>query len=192
MRFDLSANCFADTDVRADAWAVIGADRTLRWHELAEQAHAWAALARAHGFAADVPVIIRGHKEAAFFVAMVGALLLGAPFVPVDTIYPDERMQRIASTLGAQMYFDAHESRFVSLNGQGARAGFGERAEGASAPGSGSTSRRRRGIGIRSTRHQKHQHRRLYARKTSHTCSSPPARPVNPKASRSAAKASRR
>ena len=139
MRFDLSANCFADTDVRADAWAVIGADRTLRWHELAEQAHAWAALARAHGFAADVPVIIRGHKEAAFFVAMVGALLLGAPFVPVDTIYPDERMQRIASTLGAQMYFDAHESRFVSLNGQGVRT-RSEAAEGASASATASTS----------------------------------------------------
>ncbi|MFM0101626.1 AMP-binding protein [Paraburkholderia nemoris] len=139
MRFDLSANCFADTDVRADAWAVIGADRALRWHELADQAHAWAALARAHGFAAEVPVIIRGHKEAAFFVAMVGALLLGAPFVPVDTIYPDERMQRMASTLGAQMYFDAHESRFVSLNGQSVRT-RSEAAEGASASATASTS----------------------------------------------------
>ncbi|MGA3252025.1 MAG: AMP-binding protein, partial [Paraburkholderia sp.] len=113
MRFDLNANRFADIDVRADGWAVIGADRALRWHELAEQAHAWAGQAREHGFAADVPVIVRGHKEAAFFVAMVGALLLGAPFVPVDTIYPDERMRRIASTLGAQTYFDAQGGRFV-------------------------------------------------------------------------------
>ncbi|MFL9865932.1 D-alanine--poly(phosphoribitol) ligase [Paraburkholderia fungorum] len=122
MRFDLSASRFVDTDVRADAWAVIGADRALRWHELAEQAQAWAALAREHGFAVDVPVIVRGHKEAGFFVAMAGALLLGAPFVPVDTIYPDERMRRIASTLGARMYFDAQSGRFVRLNGQGAQA----------------------------------------------------------------------
>jgi len=122
MRFDLSTSRFVDTDVRADAWAVIGADRALRWHELAEQAHAWAGQAREHGFAADVPVIVRGHKEAGFFVAMVGALLLGAPFVPVDTIYPDERMRRIASTLGAQTYFDAHGGRFVGVNGQGVPA----------------------------------------------------------------------
>ncbi|WP_281662564.1 AMP-binding protein [Paraburkholderia fungorum] len=120
MRFDLGTSRFVDTDVRADAWAVIGSDRALRWHELAEQAHAWAAQARAHGFAADVPVLVRGHKEAGFFVAMTGALLLGAPFVPVDTIYPDERMRRIASTLGARTYFDAQAGRFVSLNGQGA------------------------------------------------------------------------
>ena len=122
MRFDLSTSRFVDTDVRADAWAVIGADRALRWHELAEQAHVWAGQAREHGFAADVPVIVRGHKEAGFFVAMVGALLLGAPFVPVDTIYPDERMRRIASTLGAQTYFDAHGGRFVGVNGQGVPA----------------------------------------------------------------------
>lgn len=120
MRFDLGTSRFVDTDVPADAWAVIGSDRALRWHELAEQAHAWAAQARAHGFAADVPVLVRGHKEAGFFVAMTGALLLGAPFVPVDTIYPDERMRRIASTLGARTYFDAQAGRFVSLNGQGA------------------------------------------------------------------------
>lgn len=129
MRFDLDASCFTDTDVRADAWAVIGADRALRWHELAEQAHAWAGQARAHGFAADVPVIVRGHKEAGFFVAMVGALLLGAPFVPVDAIYPDERMRRIASTLGAQTYFDAHGGRFVSLDAQSVRAGSGAASE---------------------------------------------------------------
>ncbi|CAE6835263.1 AMP-binding protein [Paraburkholderia haematera] len=119
MRFDLGKSCFVDTDVRADAWAVIGADRALRWQQLAEQAHAWAGQAHEHGFAADVPVIVRGHKEAGFFVAMAGALLLGAPFVPVDTIYPDERMRRIASTLGAQTYFDAHSGRFVSLTGRG-------------------------------------------------------------------------
>jgi D-alanine--poly(phosphoribitol) ligase subunit 1 len=115
MRFDLAANRFADTGVRADAWAVIGAGRALRWHELAAEAHAWADLARMHGFGADVPVIVRGHKEASFFVAMTGALLLGAPFVPVDTIYPDERMRQIAQTLGASTYYDAHAARFVDI-----------------------------------------------------------------------------
>nr|WP_313067306.1 D-alanine--poly(phosphoribitol) ligase [Paraburkholderia sp. LEh10] len=116
MRFDLPSSRFVDTDTRADAWAVIGADRALRWRELAQAADAWAQRAREHGFAADVPVIVRGHKEAAFFVAMTGALLLGAPFVPVDTIYPDERLRRIAQTLGARIVFDAAADAFVPLN----------------------------------------------------------------------------
>nr|WKF59202.1 D-alanine--D-alanyl carrier protein ligase [Paraburkholderia busanensis] len=130
MRFDLTASRFVDTDVRADAWAVIGADRSLRWHQLASEAEAWAASAREQGFAADVPVIVRGHKEAAFFVAMAGALLLGAPFVPVDTIYPDERMRRIAATLAARTYFDAQSGRFVSLDsGPGTQIAQDDRGE---------------------------------------------------------------
>lgn len=115
MRFDLVESRFVETGVAADAWAVIGADRALRWSELATEASAWCDAARAHGFAADVPVIVRGHKEASFFVAMAGALLLGAPFVPLDTIYPDERMRRIADELGATTYYDAGTRRFAAL-----------------------------------------------------------------------------
>ncbi|WP_322015254.1 AMP-binding protein [Paraburkholderia sp. J12] len=119
MRFDLAENRFVECDVRAGAWAVIADDRSLRWRELADEAQAWATQARDYGFSADVPVIVRGHKEAAFFVAMAGALLLRAPFVPVDTIYPEARMQRIAAVLGATTYFDASEGRFVALDAQG-------------------------------------------------------------------------
>lgn len=122
MRFDLAENRFVETDVAADAWAVIGADRSLRWSELAAEADAWCESARAHGFAADVPVILRGHKEASFFVAMAGALLLGAPFVPLDTIYPDERMRRIADELGAAMYYDASAERFAAFRTNGEAA----------------------------------------------------------------------
>ncbi|WP_206950674.1 AMP-binding protein [Trinickia acidisoli] len=117
MRFDLAESRFVETDLRADAPAVIAADATLSWRELAAAATVWRDAALAEGFGRDVPVIVRGHKEAAFFVAMAGALLLGAPFVPVDSVYPDERMRRIARTLDASVYFDARRGRFERLNG---------------------------------------------------------------------------
>ena len=115
MRLDLHTGTFVDTGLRPNHDAVIGADRTLTWQALAQEAAAWCVQARAAGFAADVPVIIRGHKEAAFFVAIAGALMLGAPFVPLDTIYPDERMGRIAHTLGAHAYYDARTAAFETL-----------------------------------------------------------------------------
>ena len=95
MHVDLSSACFTDLTHRPDAPAVIGADRTLTWQQLHDDAHAWAARARVAGLTADVPVAIYGHKEAAFFVAMVGCLLAGLPFVPIDTLYPRERMLRV-------------------------------------------------------------------------------------------------
>ncbi|WP_439893725.1 AMP-binding protein (plasmid) [Ralstonia sp. 25C] len=115
MRLDLNTGSFVDTGLRPEHDAVIGDDRTLSWQALAAEAAHWCEQARAAGFATDVPVIIRGHKEAAFFVAMAGALMLGAPFVPVDTIYPDERMDRIARTLGAHAYYDARTATFEAL-----------------------------------------------------------------------------
>ncbi|RDU98411.1 AMP-binding protein [Trinickia dinghuensis] len=117
MRFDLAESRFVDAHLRPEAPAVIAADATLSWRELAASAAVWCDAARAEGFGRDVPVIVRGHKEAGFFVAMAGALMLGAPFVPVDTVYPDERMRRIARTLAASAYFDARTGRFERLDG---------------------------------------------------------------------------
>lgn len=112
MRFDLATSRFVDASLRSDAPAVIAADRALSWRELAAAVSAWCDAAIEAGFGADTPVIVHGHKEAAFFIAMTGALVLGAPFVPLDTIYPDERMQRIARTLDAHAYFDARSGTF--------------------------------------------------------------------------------
>lgn len=127
MRFDLAQSCFTDTAERPDDWAVIGSDRSLRWHELATEARAWARMASYNGFSADTPVILRGHKEAGFFVAMAGALILGAPFVPVDTIYPDERMRRIAATLDAHACYDVASASFKTLRPGPART-LGEKS----------------------------------------------------------------
>ncbi|MFY3653521.1 D-alanine--poly(phosphoribitol) ligase [Achromobacter xylosoxidans] len=112
MRFDLKTFQFIDSARAPDALAVVGADRSLTWAQLREEAEAWAAQAREHGAAPDVPVAIYGHKEASFFVAMVGALLIGAPFVPVDTIYPPERLRRIVEIVRAAAVYDAAAGGF--------------------------------------------------------------------------------
>lgn len=112
MRFDLKTFAFVPSSRADDALAVVGADRSLSWAELAAEASAWADAARARGIGADQPVVIYGHKQAAFFVAMVGALMLGAPFVPVDTIYPPERLRRIVDIVRAATIYDAAAAQF--------------------------------------------------------------------------------
>ncbi len=112
MRFDLNTFEFVPSARAPQALAVAGADGALSWQALAEAAAAWAARAREQGITADVPVVIYGHKQTAFFVAMVGALMLGAPFVPVDTIYPAERLRRIVEIVRAGAVYDAQADRF--------------------------------------------------------------------------------
>ncbi|WAI83615.1 MULTISPECIES: D-alanine--poly(phosphoribitol) ligase [Achromobacter] len=117
MRFDLKTFQFVDTGMSPDALAVGAVDRSLSWAQLRAEAHAWAENARKHGAAPDVPVAIYGHKEASFFVAMVGALLIGAPFVPVDTIYPVERLRRIVEIVCAAAVYDAAAGTFTQGEG---------------------------------------------------------------------------
>jgi D-alanine--poly(phosphoribitol) ligase subunit 1 len=115
MRFDLVTRTLVEKDIGADVDAIIGADRTLNWRDFAQAVQAWTDQARQHGISADVPILIRGHKEADFMVAIAGALSLRAPFVPVDTIYPDERLHRIAAALDVCVLYDAVTGSFQTL-----------------------------------------------------------------------------
>lgn len=115
MHFDFETGAFLDLLTRPDDLAVIAHDRSLRWRELREEAQAWCDEARARCLRADVPIVVRGHKEAAFMVALTGALMLKAPFVPVDAVYPQDRLQSIVDTLDAHLLYDAETGRFQTL-----------------------------------------------------------------------------
>ena len=116
MRFDLKSFDFVECERAPDALAVAAADRNLSWRNCAPRR--WPGpTPRVHGAAPDVPVAIYGHKQASFFVAMVGALLVGAPFVPVDTIYPPERLRRIVEIVRPAAVYDAAADRFEPGHG---------------------------------------------------------------------------
>jgi D-alanine--poly(phosphoribitol) ligase subunit 1 len=115
MRFELSSSSFVETGLHPERAAVVGADRTLSWEQFRREVGRWVAEAKGLGVGADVPVVIYGHKEAEFLVAMAGCLSLQAPFVPVDTIYPEERMQRIASIVQAPVIYRTDGAGFRRL-----------------------------------------------------------------------------
>src|SRR6185312_13047711 len=115
MHFDIATGSFADCGSDPGRAAVVGADRTLSWEEFRREVGRWVAEAKGLGIGADIPVVIYGHKEAEFLVAMAGCLSLKAPFVPVDTIYPEERMQRIASIVQAPVIYRTAEAAFRKL-----------------------------------------------------------------------------
>jgi len=115
MRFDLATGQFVDVERNALSPAVIGSDRSLSWGEFRDAAGRWISVARDAGIGPDVPVVIHGHKEAEFLVAIAGCLSLRAPFVPVDEIYPEERLQRIANIVGAPVIYSAAQAAFRKL-----------------------------------------------------------------------------
>ena len=115
MRFDLQSSKFIECDLRQDWPAVVGSDITLTWQEFKRSVGRWVAEARGVGIGPDTPVVIHGHKEAEFIVALAGCLELGAPFVPVDEIYPEERVQRIAAIARAPVIYRTSQASFRRL-----------------------------------------------------------------------------
>ena len=115
MRFDLDSGKFIECDREPSRPAVVGSDRSLSWEEFRRSVGRWVAEARGLGITVDVPVVIHGHKEAEFLVALAGCLELRAPFVPVDEIYPEDRVQRIAAIVGAPCIYRAGQEAFRKL-----------------------------------------------------------------------------
>ncbi|MGE8357301.1 MAG: hypothetical protein ACN6N0_13010, partial [Microvirgula sp.] len=77
MRFDFDQRRFIDTDNGQTLPAVTDARRTLSWQALHDEVDAWIDQAQRAGVQAGVPLVIVGHKEAGFLVAMLGCLMLG-------------------------------------------------------------------------------------------------------------------
>lgn len=114
MRFDIEQGLFIEQDLAAALPALMDGEGTLSWRDFAAAVAAWVERARHHGAVQDVPLLIYGHKEANFFIAMTGCLVIGAPFVPADIIYPEERVERIKAASGAPLCYSAEKNEFTA------------------------------------------------------------------------------
>jgi hypothetical protein len=50
---------------------------------------------------AGTPVVLYGHQQAEFAVALYSCLLHNIPYIPVDCIYPQERLKEICQLANA-------------------------------------------------------------------------------------------
>ncbi len=113
MHFDFDRFEFADEQAAPERAAVIAPAGSLSWAALADAVSTWMAAATKAGARVDVPLVITGHKEPAFLVAMLGCLRLGVPFVPVDIVNPQQRIARIGELVRAGLRYDAQTREFV-------------------------------------------------------------------------------
>ncbi|TVT07732.1 amino acid adenylation domain-containing protein [Amycolatopsis bartoniae] len=80
---------------RPDAVAVADADGELSYGRLWDRAVRFAAVLRAHGVGSECRVGLVVGRSSWWVAGMLGVLLAGGTFVPVDPAYPDERKQWI-------------------------------------------------------------------------------------------------
>jgi D-alanine--poly(phosphoribitol) ligase subunit 1 len=103
MKFDFFINSFDESVAAAHKLAVAGSDRDLNWLELQQEVEKLCNVFTDLGIPAGHPVMMRGHKEAAFIAAMLACAKCNIPYVPLDDIVPLERVKKIQAVTGSQV-----------------------------------------------------------------------------------------
>lgn len=110
---DYLAEVFAG---KSDAPAVANAEEVCSWRRLSERMEAFAhRYGKMAGLDKNIPLVLHGHKEIDFVVAMYACLFYKIPFVPVDSIYPEGRLKYICGLSKAQYLYRAQGDTFEKI-----------------------------------------------------------------------------
>ncbi|MBS1203890.1 MAG: D-alanine--poly(phosphoribitol) ligase [Proteobacteria bacterium] len=93
--------------------AISGSDETLTWQQLSVAVTEWLQRYQQCQPNAETPVVLYGHQQAEFAVAIYSCLLHNIPYIPVDCIYPQERLKEICHLASAPYYYDVAARQFV-------------------------------------------------------------------------------
>jgi D-alanine--poly(phosphoribitol) ligase subunit 1 len=118
MKFDFETRAFCDLEVESTKLAVIGENRELTWAEFRSEVLTlcdFMASEMKVG-ANDCPVLIYGHKNAEMIVAVYACLSLRIPYIPIDELYPAERVARVSQIANSQVMINC-TGRFIDLEG---------------------------------------------------------------------------
>src|SRR5216117_2706898 len=108
--------------VSPDAIAHVSDDRSLTYGELCRRSDALAAYL-AERFGDDrAPIAALGHREPEMLIAFLGAVKSGRPYVALDTILPQQRIDKILATSRAALLLTPHDIAQLSASGTPAPA----------------------------------------------------------------------
>lgn len=103
MRFDLQLLDFVECEKDSEKIAISASDKDLTWNEFKNEVEKLKTELSQYNLPKGHPVVIYGHKEAKFIVTMTACMSLGLPYIPVDTIYPKERLQKIVNIVSSAL-----------------------------------------------------------------------------------------
>ncbi len=111
MRFDLEIMDFVECEVGFDKLAVCGSNKDLTWKEFEEEVLTFKEKLKKYNLPKAHPVLIYGHKECEFIVAITACMSLGLPYIPLDTIYPKSRVEKISDIVKSSICINIAENR---------------------------------------------------------------------------------
>lgn len=110
MRYDFTIKQFVETDKFANKLAIVGSDMEIDWLTLQTKVEQLTTIFKELKIPAGHPVIIYGHKEAAFPLTILACMHSAVTYIPIDKIYPVERIRKIMNMTGAQIMINCTDA----------------------------------------------------------------------------------
>lgn len=101
MKFSINERCFVELEISPDLLAVAGQETTLTWKQLAQRTQFYADQLVQLGVRSGNVVGIYGHKQADYMAVICACMTLKCAYIPLDTIYPEDRVNRIINIANA-------------------------------------------------------------------------------------------
>jgi D-alanine--poly(phosphoribitol) ligase subunit 1 len=103
MKYNFHTKNFDCVDENATQIAIAASDADITWLILKNKVEEFAASLTRLNIPSGHPVIIYGHKELLFPVSILACIHAGITYVPVDIVYPIERIKKIQQITGSQI-----------------------------------------------------------------------------------------
>jgi D-alanine--poly(phosphoribitol) ligase subunit 1 len=113
MRFDLEKLEFVDCEIDKDKLAISGSDKDLTWGEFKIEVEKLKKEILSYNLPQGHPIVIYGHKEVKFIISMVACMTLKMPYIPVDTIYPIERLNKIINIVSSSLLIHLIDNKTI-------------------------------------------------------------------------------
>ncbi|PQQ29721.1 hypothetical protein CE143_02450 [Photorhabdus luminescens] len=114
--FDLLINDRIIAPSHPDNPAIVGSDQVIYWRDLYDEIKKWHSKYLELNLNRNTPLILYGHKEANFLVSIYACITYKIPFIPIDIIYPTQRLLEIASLSNTPYYYDVISNTFKTTN----------------------------------------------------------------------------
>lgn len=110
MRYEFNKKEFVEQDIDSDKLAIAGSDYEISWSSLQVMTEKLTCILKGLNVSKGCPIIIYGHKEALFPIAILSCIHSSTTYIPIDKIYPIERIKKIIEITGAQVIVQCSET----------------------------------------------------------------------------------
>lgn len=106
MNYNFEENCFENLGLLPDKVAFVGSNGELSWKELFEFVNKIKLTIKKLNLPKGYPILIYGHKQYSFPASILACLVSEHPFIPIDELYPLERVLDILDESGTNVLLD--------------------------------------------------------------------------------------